>query len=33
MYTRAQLKAAHEAHKQAERSRLPWPERVAATAK
>jgi D-psicose/D-tagatose/L-ribulose 3-epimerase len=25
MYTRAQLKAAHEAHKQAERSRLPWP--------
>jgi D-psicose/D-tagatose/L-ribulose 3-epimerase len=25
MYTRAQLKAAHEAQKQAERSRLPWP--------
>ncbi|RFB79040.1 sugar phosphate isomerase/epimerase family protein [Methylovirgula sp. 4M-Z18] len=26
MYTRAQLKAAQEAHKQAERSRLPWPK-------
>ena len=26
MYTRAQLKAAREAQKQAERSRLPWPE-------
>jgi len=25
VYTRAQLKAAREAHKQAERSRLPWP--------
>jgi len=25
MYTRAQLKAAQEAHKQAQRSRLPWP--------
>ena len=26
MYTRAQLKAAREAQKQAERSRLPWPD-------
>jgi len=25
MYTKAQLKAAQEAQKQAERSRLPWP--------
>jgi len=25
MYTRAQLKAAREAHKRAQRSRLPWP--------
>jgi D-psicose/D-tagatose/L-ribulose 3-epimerase len=26
MYTRAQLKAAREAQRQAERSRLPWPD-------
>src|SRR5271168_3833776 len=32
MYTRAQLKAAREAQKQVERSRLPWPVATRGTA-
>jgi D-psicose/D-tagatose/L-ribulose 3-epimerase len=31
MYTRAQLKAAREVQKQAERSRLPWPAEKSAS--